>query len=62
MSIHVSTDDQNVLDKGRYLFIKGSGVRFITGIGWTIARDDCCSVVAVKCSTHNTQLDSFYAI
>ena len=55
VSIHIYSDDENVVfgnvsDKRRYQVIKGGDVRFIICIGWTVARDDCCAAVAIKCS------------
>ena len=37
--------------------IKGGDIRFITDMGGTGARDDRCVGVAIKCNTHNSQLN-----
>ena len=63
MSIYVSADDQNVVFgnvslKWKYLVTEGSDVRLITGMcSRTVARDDRCSGVAIKCSAHHSWLD-----
>ena len=43
----------NVLSKGNLPVVEGCDIQFITGIGGTVARDDCAAVT-VKCSTHNS--------
>ena len=39
---------RNVLDTGRQLIVKGDDVYLITGIGGTLARDDCCAGIGIK--------------
>ena len=64
LPIYVPTDDWNavfgkVSIKGRLSILEGGDILFIGG---TVARDDCCPRVAVKCSTYHSSFDSLYTI
>ena len=67
LSIHVSTDDLNVLfgnvsNKGRYLIMESSDICFVTHVDGALARDDRCAWRAIKSSTYNYRLCFLYAI
>ena len=53
---------RNMSDKKRYLVIEGGDIRFLIGIGGTVARDDWYEEFAIYCSKHHSQLDSLYTI
>ena len=63
LSIHVSTVVfGNVSDKERLFAVEGGDIHFITVIGGTLVRDDCCVGVAIKCCTYHFRLGSLYTI
>ena len=43
-----------MLDKGRKLVVEGNDFHFITGIGRTVARDDCSAGIVIKGGTCNS--------
>ena len=65
--VYVSTDDMklvfgSVSDKGRYVIIEIDYILFITGVGTTIAKYDCCAEVAINVTRINSWLGSLYGI
>ncbi len=36
--------------------VEDGDIRFITGIGGIVVRDDCCSGVAIKCNAYNSRM------
>ena len=49
-------------DKVILVAVEGDDVRFLTSIGRTLTRDDCCAGVAIKWNTHRSGWDFLYAI
>ena len=41
------------VERGKIARQRSCDIRFITDIGRTVAGDDCCLGIAIKCSTHH---------
>ena len=59
---HVCVMFGNMSSKVRQLIVEGDYIRFINDIGGTVARDEHCTGVAIKCRAHNSFLGFLYGI